>query len=70
MARHAEDVVFRRLPIGHDPSAALRVLPSVVEMMADRFRWDAAVREAEAARVVARLDAGRRRLDDALGTAR
>ena len=27
MARHLEDVVFRRLPIGHDPQAVVRALP-------------------------------------------
>lgn len=69
MARHAEDVVFRRLPIGHDPDEVLRLLPSIVERMARRFHWDAGARDAEASRVIARLDAGRRRLDEALGTA-
>jgi len=69
MARHADDVAFRRLPIGHDRGEVLRLLPSIVAVMAGRFRWDAGRRDAEAARVVARLDAGERRLDDALGTA-
>jgi glycerol-3-phosphate dehydrogenase len=68
MARHAEDVVFRRLPIGHHRGEILRLLPSIVALMANRFRWDAGQRDAEAARVIARLDARDRRLDDALGT--
>jgi len=67
MARHADDVVFRRLPIGHDPHAVSRALPSVVSAMAARFGWDAARCDAETARVAARLDAGSRRLDEALG---
>jgi glycerol-3-phosphate dehydrogenase len=67
MVRHAEDVVFRRLPIGHDPAEVLRLLPSVVSCMSARFGWDATRGAAETARVVTRLDAGRRRLDEALG---
>ncbi len=67
MARHAEDVVFRRLEIGHDPGAVQRALPSIVDRMAAHFGWDSPTREAEMARVVSRLAAGRARLDEALG---
>lgn len=67
MARHADDVVFRRLPLGHDAAKALAALPSIVARMAEAFSWDPARREAEAARVVARLDADRARIDEALG---
>ena len=67
MARHAEDVVFRRLPIGHDPREARRALPEIVLHMAARFGWDQSVSEAETARVTARLDADAARLDEALG---
>ena len=69
MVRHADDVVFRRLPIGHDPRQARRALPSIIERMADRFEWGPERREAEASRVIERLDAGAARLDEALGTA-
>ncbi len=68
MVRHADDVVFRRLPIGHDPREARRVLPSIIERLAARFSWAPARRDAETARVIARLDAGTARLDEALGT--
>jgi len=67
MARHADDVVFRRLPLGHDPRKARRALPAIVLSMASRFAWDPERREAETARVLARLDAGAARLDAALG---
>lgn len=67
MVRHAEDVVFRRLPVGHDPAEVLRSLPSVVASMSARFGWDASRGAAETARVVSRLDAGRKRLDEAIG---
>jgi len=68
MVRHADDVVFRRLPIGHDPGAARRALPSIIERMAVQFEWDPERREAETSRVLARLDAGAARLDEALGS--
>ena len=68
MVRHADDVVFRRLPIGHDPREARRALPSIIERLAARFSWAPARRDAETARVIARLDAGTARLDEALGT--
>jgi len=67
MARHAEDVVFRRLPVGHDPREVVRTLPSIVDRMATRGAWDAARRDAETARVLSRLDADAARLDEALG---
>jgi glycerol-3-phosphate dehydrogenase len=67
MARHLEDVVFRRLPIGHDPREVVRAVPSILGRMAARFGWDALRRGAETARVIARLDADAARLDDALG---
>jgi glycerol-3-phosphate dehydrogenase len=67
MARHAEDVVFRRLPIGHDPREVIRTLPSIVDRMATRSAWDVARRDAETARVLSRLDADAARLDEALG---
>ena len=69
MARHADDVVFRRLPIGHDPREALRALPSIIERMAAHFEWSPQQREEESARVSLRLDAGAARLDEALGSA-
>ncbi len=68
MARHADDVVFRRLPIGHDPQEARRALPSIIERMAAHFAWSPGRREAETTRVIARLDGGCRRLDDAFGS--
>jgi len=67
MVRHADDVVFRRLPLGHDPAVAKRALPGIVESMGSRWGWDAVRREAERFRVTSRLDAGAARLDEALG---
>jgi glycerol-3-phosphate dehydrogenase len=67
MVRHAEDVVFRRLPIAHDPELALRALPAIVARMEARFGWGADRAAREAARVVARFDALRTRIDEALG---
>lgn len=67
MARHAADVVFRRLPIGHDPREVRHALPSIVLRMASRWGWDPERCRAETARVVERLDAEAARLDDALG---
>lgn len=69
MPRHADDVVFRRLPIGHDPRQARLALPAIVELMASRSGWDAAKRETESRRVLARLDAGQDTLDRALSSA-
>jgi glycerol-3-phosphate dehydrogenase len=68
MPRHAEDVVFRRLPIGHDPREARRALPTIVERMTARLGWDPGKREAETARVIAILEANAARLDGALGS--
>jgi glycerol-3-phosphate dehydrogenase len=67
MPRHAEDVVFRRLPIGHDPRAVRRAIPDVIERMSARFGWEPARARAEHERVTDRLDAGVKILDDALG---
>jgi glycerol-3-phosphate dehydrogenase len=67
MARHLEDVVFRRLPIGHDPQVVVRALPALLDRMATWFAWDAPRRSTETARVLARLDADAARLDEALG---
>jgi glycerol-3-phosphate dehydrogenase len=67
MARHLDDVVFRRLPIGHDPREVIRALPEILDRMAAFHAWDATRRDAERARVLARLDADAARLDDALG---
>jgi glycerol-3-phosphate dehydrogenase len=69
MARHADDVVFRRLPIGHDPDEARRRLPAIVETMGRRLGWSEERKESERRRVIARLDADVRRLDEALGAA-
>jgi glycerol-3-phosphate dehydrogenase len=60
LVRHADDVVFRRLPIGHDPQEIRRALPAVVEAMAARLGWSANEREAECARVNERLEAAPR----------
>jgi glycerol-3-phosphate dehydrogenase len=68
LARHADDVVFRRLPLGHDPDEARRALPPILAAMTARMSWSPEVREAEAARVLSRLDAGAARLDEALGS--
>lgn len=68
MVRHAEDVVFRRLPLAHDPREVRRALPAIIERMAARFDWGPGRREAETARVIARLDRGCQRLDEALGS--
>jgi glycerol-3-phosphate dehydrogenase len=68
MPRHAEDVVFRRLPIGHDPAVVRRALPAIVGGMASRFGWDPARCEAESNRVIQRLDQGSARVDEALGS--
>ena len=65
--RHAEDVVFRRLPLGHDPREVRRALPTVVERMSARWGWNQEREGAETARVIAHLDAGAARLDEALG---
>lgn len=67
LVRHAEDVVFRRLPIGHDPTAVRRALPAIVERMAHRFGWERARCEAETTLVISRLAAEHKSLDDALG---
>jgi glycerol-3-phosphate dehydrogenase len=67
MPRHVDDVVFRRLPIGHDPGEILRVLPAIVAAMGDRLGWDSSRRALESSRVTSELDAERRRLDEALG---
>ena len=67
MARHADDVVFRRLPIGHDPVEIERRLPSIVETMGTRLGWDDARRESEADRVVRAIEGLRSRIDEALG---
>jgi glycerol-3-phosphate dehydrogenase len=64
--RHAGDVVFRRLPIGHDPREIRRVLPEVVLRMAERLGWDAQRSREEQASVLDRLDAASRRVDEAL----
>ena len=69
MARHADDVVFRRLPLGHDPDQALSGLPSIIERMAAHFGWGPKRREEESERVTRRLAAGAARLDEALGPA-
>jgi glycerol-3-phosphate dehydrogenase len=69
MARHADDVVFRRLPIGHDPQRVRRELPAILERMSARFGWDPARRQAESMRVLSRLEADSARLDEALGGA-
>jgi glycerol-3-phosphate dehydrogenase len=67
MVRHADDVVFRRLPLSRDPDEVRRVLPPIVKRMAVRFGWGPERCCAETARVTTRLDAGCRRLDEALG---
>jgi glycerol-3-phosphate dehydrogenase len=67
MVRHADDVVFRRLPLGHDPREVRRALPSIVERMAARFGWGPERSAVETARVLTRLEAMRLRLDAALG---
>jgi glycerol-3-phosphate dehydrogenase len=67
LPRHAEDVLFRRLPVGHDPSEVRRSLPGVVAAMSGRFGWDSVRVESERNRVLARLDAQSRLLDEALG---
>lgn len=69
MPRHAEDVVFRRLPIGHDPVETRRVLPSIVDAMAARSGWSLETRRDETARVLERLSAAAARIDDALAGA-
>jgi glycerol-3-phosphate dehydrogenase len=66
-ARHAEDVVFRRLPLSRDPEVVREVLPAIVQRMAARFGWGPETCAAETGRVRARLDASTRRLDEALG---
>jgi glycerol-3-phosphate dehydrogenase len=67
MARHLDDVVFRRLPIGHDPREVVRGLPVILDRMAAFHSWDAARSGEERARVLARLEADAARLDEALG---
>ncbi len=67
MVRHADDVVFRRLDIGHDPRLVKQHLPSVIAAMGSRFSWDEARRRSETARVLARVEADERNLDAALG---
>jgi glycerol-3-phosphate dehydrogenase len=69
MPRHADDVVFRRLPIGHDPAEIARALPSIVTVMGERMGWNASRRADESSRVLSELDAQRRRLEEALGAA-
>ena len=67
MVRHADDIVFRRLPLGHDPRETRRQLPAIVARAGSVLGWDAARRETESSRVVARLEADAARLDEALG---
>ncbi len=68
-ARHADDVVFRRLPIGHDPRRVRAALPEIVEVMARQLGWSAEVRRSEEARVLSHLETVSRALDLALGPA-
>jgi glycerol-3-phosphate dehydrogenase len=67
LARHADDVIFRRLPIGHDPDQARRALPDVVAAMGSNAGWSASRRQAEEDRVTSRLERDAARLDEALG---
>jgi len=67
MPRHADDVVFRRLAIGHDPSAVRSALPAIVSRMGARLAWTESRMKAESGRVLGRLDAMTLRLDEALG---
>jgi glycerol-3-phosphate dehydrogenase len=68
-ARHADDVVFRRLPIGHDPRRVRAALPEIVDGMARHFSWSAETRKSEESRVLAHLESVERALDLALGAA-
>jgi glycerol-3-phosphate dehydrogenase len=67
--RHAEDVVFRRLPVGHDPAEVSRVLPEVIRHMSMQLGWAPTRAAEERDRVLAGLDAQAARLDAALGRA-
>jgi len=67
-ARHADDVVFRRLPIGHDPAHVARSLPSILETMTVHLGWDAARRDEESSRVLDPLARLARRIDEAIGS--
>jgi glycerol-3-phosphate dehydrogenase len=67
MVAHADDVVFRRLPLSRDPTEVRRLLPSIVNRMAVRFGWGPERCSAETARVIMRLERACRRLDEALG---
>lgn len=69
LPRHAEDVVFRRLTLGHDPAEIRRVLPTVVARMAACFAWGRERSEDEAGRVETIIAAMTQRIDDAIGRA-
>jgi glycerol-3-phosphate dehydrogenase len=69
LVRHADDIVFRRLPIGHDPEEARRALPDILDAMAARMGWNRDRIDTERARVTGRLDAMSARIDEALGPA-
>ena len=67
LARHADDVIFRRLPIGHDPDEARRQLPAIVAAMSSNAGWSALRCRMETDRVTSRLERDAARLDEALG---
>jgi len=66
LARNAADVLFRRLPVGHDPSLVRTALPEVVARLAEVFGWDASRRVAESEGVLAQLRHAEEYLDETL----
>lgn len=50
-ARRAADVIFRRLPLGHDPAVARAAASRVIDRMARRLGWDEGRRRDEAAAI-------------------
>lgn len=55
IARHADDVIFRRLILGHDPGRVRETAPAIVAAMSERLSWNAARAASEARRIEAAL---------------
>ena len=65
-ARHVEDVLFRRVAVGHDPREVRRLLPEAVALMTAARGWSTATAAEETSRVLDKLAAIERRLDEAI----
>ena len=66
LVRHVDDLLFRRLGVGHDPREIRQLLPEAVALMAATRGWSAAAAATERERVIEKLLAIERRLDEVL----